>query len=509
MGSIEALKEYLESGGDNSAGAEAPHPRWIRINTIKSSLDKQFGTTFSGFEQVDDINKVRKRGVKCIYLDKHIPNLVAVPASLDLIKSPAYTSGALIFQDKASCFPAYLLDPQPTDGDVIDSCAAPGNKTTHAAAIMLANADAASEQKRRVFAFEKDKRRAEILNRMIGIAGSNAVTTVAGGQDFLKVDPKGAAYKHVGALLLDPSCSGSGIVGRDDMPELHLPELKAISVEANGRNRKRRKPTTEALDPKKGKESLKRKREEEGKSEELETLMDDDGVVTAVTSGQDLENRLAALSSFQLSLLLHAMTFPAAKKITYSTCSIHSEENESVVLQALASDVAKARGWRMLKREDQVKGMRDWPVRGVGENENGVEVEKEVSEACIRANKGDEHGTMGFFLAGFVRDGGTDGKFTIPPPLLFPKTEHKIVDTIPTPKPQSEDLNEEWSGFDDELPPKRKVDKPTTAKTVSKPKPQPQKEKTEAIVSKSAARPAHNGTRPNLLAGKPKKRKKS
>ena len=112
------------------------------------------------------------------------------------------------------------------------------------------------------------------------------------------------------------------------------------------------------------------------------------------------------------------MKFPNAKKITYSTCSVHMEENENVVLDAIRSDIAKARGWRVLKREEQVSGMREWMVRGtqefVDDNQDikdefvGPSLE-DVKEACIRAHKGDGRGTMGFFVCAFTRDGDVDG----------------------------------------------------------------------------------------------------
>lgn len=72
-----------------------------------------------------------------------------------------------------------------------------------------------------------------------------------------------------------------------------------------------------------------------------------------------------------------------------------------MVLKALESEVARTRGWKILKRQDQVRGMRDWPVRGDLAAAGG---DQEVAEACIRAYKGDEHCVMGFFVAGFVRD---------------------------------------------------------------------------------------------------------
>lgn len=449
-GSLEALKEHVESGLDNtSTKSIAPHPRWIRVNTIKTTLEEQLRSTFEGFEKVEDVNDVRVRGSRRVYIDEHIPNLLAIPASVDLTKSKAYTSGAIIFQDKASCFPAYLLSPGQGDGDIVDSCAAPGNKTTHAAAILKGSGDKTAT----VFAFEKDRRRAEVLKKMVVLAGSDKFTTIHGGQDFLQVDPNAKMYSNVGALLLDPSCSGSGIVGRDDMPELHLPELKAAKAPRQLGHRERApradKKTKEVAN---GKSGLKRKREDGDTAEELETLVDDDGEVTAVASGDDLANRLAALATFQLELLLHAMAFPAARKITYSTCSIHFEENESVVLQALESEAAKARGWRILEREDQIDGMKKWPVRGAAPNEDrkSVIIDEKVRDACIRANKGDEHGTMGFFLAGFVRDGSQNEKIKIAAKPQKPKKE-KMVQEVSAADDQMED-DEEWDGFDEDTP---------------------------------------------------------
>ena len=50
-----------------------------------------------------------------------------------LAVTPSFPTGIYIFQ--ASCFPAYLLSPA-SGSLVIDCCAAPGNKTSHLAAIM-------------------------------------------------------------------------------------------------------------------------------------------------------------------------------------------------------------------------------------------------------------------------------------------------------------------------------------------------------------------------------------
>ncbi|KAM0342227.1 hypothetical protein ACHAPU_009632 [Fusarium lateritium] len=377
---LEALKEQVER---DCAGEEANYPRWVRVNAVKSTLEEQLETTFSSYTRASSIKDIVTNGARHIYIDPHVPNLVAITAGTDLTKTEAYTSGKIILQDKASCFPAYLLDPRSEDGDLIDACSAPGNKTTHLAAILKEHRPEFDVPEQTIYAFEKDSRRAQTLDKMVTIAGSKPVTKIGFGQDFLQVDPTADKYKSVGALLLDPSCSGSGIVGRDSMPELHLPEGPSSTGKgpaAKPNNRKR-------------------------KHEHVETpsdrvMIDDDGIETAVKSEKDLEARLEALSSFQLVLLLHAFRFPSATKITYSTCSIHTQENERVVMRALESDIAKEKGWRILSRKDQVSGMREWPVRGLPE---ACEGDEEISEGCIRSYKDDGQGVMGFFVAGFVR----------------------------------------------------------------------------------------------------------
>ncbi|KAH8889593.1 S-adenosyl-L-methionine-dependent methyltransferase [Thozetella sp. PMI_491] len=380
-GSLDELRATIEA--ESRSGPV--HPRWIRVNALTSSVSKQLESTFAGFESVLSVKNVIDGQPKAIRLDGNVPNLVAVAPDTDYTKTEAYKAGEIILQDKASCFPAYLLDPRPEDGDVIDACAAPGNKTTHLAAILRSR-----NSRHHIHAFEKDPNRAKTLEKMVKAAGSDPITYIHPGQDFLKTDPGAAEYKNVGALLLDPSCSGSGIVGRDDMPDLHLPEEPQTS-----KGKGNAAPG--------GGDSRKRKRTDDG-AKPAAVMVDDDGETTVISSDKDLRARIEALASFQLSIIQHAMRFPAAKKITYSTCSVYAGENEHVVLKALESPIAKERGWRILTRDRQVRGMRDWPVRGAPEACDG---NQEVSEGCIRTYMNDGHGVMGFFVAGFVREEGS------------------------------------------------------------------------------------------------------
>ncbi|KAL2357091.1 S-adenosyl-L-methionine-dependent methyltransferase [Cryomyces antarcticus] len=422
---IEALRAHINSAAASNNGhlidegtTGFVHPRWIRVNTLKTTLEEQLPTTFADFVHLSSIaamtspSSVSTASSKTLCIDKHIPNLVAVHPSVDFSKHPAYLKGEIIFQDKASCFPAYLLHPDAQEGDVIDACAAPGNKTTHLSALLHEQQRKDSETgdpspRSRVYACERDKKRAETLQKMIKLAGADSSVTVKAGQDFLRLDPANARWANISALLLDPSCSGSGIVGRDDVPTamLHLPSKDAGPESAIVRTSKKRKrkpalaaTPVELHEPANAPEVM-----EEEEQEPPPSYSD--------SNNAKLQDRLTDLSAFQLKLLLHAFRFPSATKITYSTCSVHLAENEGVVLRALTSDIARATGWRLLKRTEQVQGMREWGVRGCEDLglEGGKASEKlrtEISEACIRCEKGTEEGTMGFFVAAFTREGG-------------------------------------------------------------------------------------------------------
>ncbi|KAL1900134.1 hypothetical protein Sste5346_002444 [Sporothrix stenoceras] len=428
---LASLREQVEKAAAASVSETsslAAATRWVRINTLKTTLEQQLDTTFAGYEKVSTLKELFATDADGprLYIDEHVPNLVAVPlvtvlsasssVQTDLTRCDAYKRGAIIFQDKASCFPAYLLDPAsvPGGGHVVDACAAPGNKTSHLAALL---GEEKTPTDRRVFAFEKDKYRSKTLQNMLSKAGALAegegesvsIATVDAGQDFLKVDPTAERFRDVRALLLDPSCSGSGIVGRDAMPELFLP--KAAKTVGGGSSQQA-KPTS------KNKNKRKRGGEAEPKNEKP-TPTDVSSAIDDLQAKDDPKARLAALASFQLAILLHACSFPSAQRVTYSTCSIHAVENEQVVVRALRAlrQSPTTSGWRQLRRDEQVSGMQAWPVRGDPKGAENVPRTDEddddgdddedaaaVADACIRSYADDDCGVMGFFVAAFVRD---------------------------------------------------------------------------------------------------------
>lgn len=430
-GSIAQLKDVLES---EKGGRGRTHPRWVRINTIKAGNAEGVIKTLPGASKKESLAEVledSRTGVLSYHIDENIPNLFAVSPNFDLTTTEAYKSGTLILQDKASCFPAHLLlsgdQTLSTTGDMIDGCAAPGNKTTHLAAIThthsltLPHQPSQPQSHRKIFACERDPHRSKTLQTMIDRAGAKLVDVLAR-QDFLALDPGDERFERVTHLLLDPSCSGSGILGREDVPILVLP-VDSRLVQGKG------KPAGLVST---SQSSKKRKRNANGNGKEDEVAREikfAEAIPLAVTTDAPeveveeesttvsvTQDRLQKLSNLQSLIVEHAMTFPSATRITYSTCSIHEIENEGVVARVLKSRVARERGWRVLRREEQVDGMRRWKSRGVARGEKDTNgdgdeevLDQEQLDACIRCNPDDEEGTMGFFVCGFVRDGDGDG----------------------------------------------------------------------------------------------------
>ncbi|KAG2147675.1 S-adenosyl-L-methionine-dependent methyltransferase [Suillus clintonianus] len=284
--------ELAQSSDDRAAKI----PRYVRVNTsMWSTEDAILFYTKRGFQLQDPF-----ASSKGFQIDEHIPDLLAFNPAVQFRDDPSYKTGKIILQDKASCFSAFVLSPPCNDPNavVIDATAAPGNKTSHLSALM--------GNMGKLYAFEKDKRRFSTLKMMLAKAACRNVEAI--NADFLTVDPSHPKYSLATHILLDPSCSGSGIVNR------------------------------------------------------LDYLLEDEVEVVE-------EDRLNKLAAFQLMMIKHAMKFPHVQKIVYSTCSIHATENEHVVGRALQSDEAKSSRFKLAPRNDVLP---KWNRRGQVEEMTGT-----------------------------------------------------------------------------------------------------------------------------------------
>lgn len=461
---LDDLKAWVQKQKPKMAENESSIcPRWIRINNVSTTFERELQTTFSKFHRVDSLedlgrnimqddfaprlqdtnpSKRRKQAVpQHYYLDPHIPDLVAVPQGTDLIALRAYQEGRIIVQDKASCFPAYLLLGEQSStwqGQIIDGCAAPGNKTTHLASLLSSSPLAKASEKphkhhRWILSLDSSMVRSKTLQKMVHVAGADSLVSILPGQDFLALNPMDEKLSGVTALLLDPSCSGSGIQGRDDIPELTLPVAngnRGKSSHANGKKRKRDNGTKDSKET-----------SVNPSTPSVDTSVDPTSENDIITPSND-RDRLVKLSNLQSHIVEHAMRFPSAQRLTYSTCSINTLENEYVVHRVLNSAVAKKGGWRVLTRDEQVAGLKQWPIRGTSAENDAEEIDpnwslsNEQLEACLRCYQGDGQGTGGFFVVGFVRDINISGDD------MMAKDASRTSD-----EEDGDDDEGEWEGF--------------------------------------------------------------
>lgn len=281
-------------------------PRYVRVNTLKTTVEDVVDyLKRDGFSYLGKASRLEDLSLKDRYFlsDLHLPELLVFSPKTDFHDHFLYKAGHIVLQDKASCLPAHLLSPPP-GSHIIDACAAPGNKTSQLAAIM--------KNKGRLFAFDLDGKRLATMSTLLLRAGVTCQQLA--NQDFLKVDPDNSQYKDVEYILLDPSCSGSGMVCLQDNTSADQEKEQA---------------------------------------------------------------RLASLASFQLRCLNHALRFPSLKRLVYSTCSIHKQENEEVVAACLQQNL----GFRL------VPLLAEWPERGL-----------EPLPQCLRASTAKTL-THGFFVA--------------------------------------------------------------------------------------------------------------
>ncbi|ESQ32149.1 hypothetical protein EUTSA_v10004076mg [Eutrema salsugineum] len=227
-------------------------PRYVRVNTLKMDVD-------SAVQELEKQYKVQK--------DETVPDLLVMPPGSDLHAHHLVMNGRIFLQGKASSMVAAALQPQ-AGWEVLDACSAPGNKTVHLAALMKGHG--------KIIACELNEERVKRLEQTIKLSGATNIEVFHG--DFLGLDPKDPSFAKVRAILLDPSCSGSGTI-TDRLDHL-LPSHSADNMNYDSM-------------------------------------------------------RLHKLAVFQKKALAHALSFPHVERVVYSTCSIHQIENEDVVSSVL------------------------------------------------------------------------------------------------------------------------------------------------------------------------------
>ena len=280
--------------------------------------------------------------------------VLAPTAESRALLQPLIESNHVVLQDKSSCFSAYCMvqgylensDEYDDNGAYLDACAAPGNKTCHLAMLLASKSNnrfnksppkksrkktgSAPPKTITVHALDKSHDRFQLLQRRMKdlvpsapMADVPDVKVVCHQKDFLQTAPDDFPTS-IRAIMLDPSCSGSGMTKSNHRQYLALPE--------------------EASSSKNG--SL------ETSKSSMEMLLDP----------SHSNSRIQSLCGFQLKALTHAATaFPTVRKIVYSTCSPYKAENERLVNLFLEEN---GNDWKLIAP----KCLAAWERRGLAED---------------------------------------------------------------------------------------------------------------------------------------------
>lgn len=342
---MDSLPDNEGEEGQAASGSRVRIPRYARINTLKISKEvllerltrAKEKRSRSESEEEPSTSRRPKKILPNFVEDALIPDLLVFPSGTDLHAHPAVRSGQLILQDRASCLPAaVLLDAVPsrlsfTEDNrapleyVIDACAAPGNKTTHLAAL-------GKDSGIKIMALERDERRSQLLEQRVKSLGAADYVNVVG-MDFF--DLSSADRDAAEAILLDPSCSASGVVTRVDV---------ALMNERRSKGNAKAGSSTDAAG--------------EAEEEESKSAFDAADQENEFSSN---EERVSKLARLQRKLLAHALlSFRFCRTVVYSTCSVHEEENEAVVREVMTDERVKAQGWTLTKIFPDKK----WKSRG-------------------------------------------------------------------------------------------------------------------------------------------------
>lgn len=287
---IDELKEA--EPGEGEGEGRWKRGRWIRVNRLNSSMSEVYQWLQEhGFEHLegDHIPLVKSsqsrsahqskkkpalnRAFICPPASSHPPDLLLLPmeATADLVAGELYTQGKIILQDAASCWPAWLLlhpllsqtSAHITIGTgkkrrrfkqsihVLDATAAPGNKTSHLSSMLAQLPDASAYESISLTALERDPQRFKTLVSQLRRAGALATNkdSKAGlvtpyKLDFLSLSPEDPQWRPINRMILDPSCSGSGITGRLDW----LTKKTGTSSEAIAAGEVEEEASTEAVE---------------------------------------------------------------------------------------------------------------------------------------------------------------------------------------------------------------------------------------------------------------------
>jgi 16S rRNA (cytosine967-C5)-methyltransferase len=180
LGRHEALR-YFQS-------TLTPPPTYIRLNTLKASKQKLL-------EQIDN------DGITVETVERLPHTYKVTHRQRPLVRTASFRRGMFFIQDKASSLASAIAAPRP-NMTVIDVCAAPGAKTSHAAQLM--------ENRGVIYSLDYSNRRIGVWTREMRRMGVDiAAPMVADAYNPLPLQGV-----HADLVMVDPPCTSTGAFGR-------------------------------------------------------------------------------------------------------------------------------------------------------------------------------------------------------------------------------------------------------------------------------------------------------
>ncbi|KAH9417316.1 putative 28S rRNA (cytosine-C(5))-methyltransferase [Dermatophagoides pteronyssinus] len=295
------IEQYAKVKNIENETSNDPWIRYIRINYLKNSKTE----LMKKLEQLEFKQRLYSKhdiqfdqfktialslAIDEYLIDYHFEDVFVFNDESTKKLTPLYEDGSIAMQDKSSLLAIEAMNLE-ENMIIMDACAAPGMKTS-AIASRLNNSCT-------IYANDKDKKR---FNDMKILLKRNGVRFKSSTEDFTQIDP--TKYSNLDCLLLDPSCSGSGI------------------------NRR-----------------LEYTHQNHGDQSTEENL--------------NIKKRCENLAKFQLAILQSAIAFQA-KRIVYCTCSKYQIENEDVIEKLFEMNLD------LKNQYEIIDPMPEWPLRGQG-----------------------------------------------------------------------------------------------------------------------------------------------
>jgi len=237
------LGKKLENSLGKSEGQELADtwPRYARVNSLCNSVVRvgrelreegwleimydKFSVNYNQY--LDMVAKLKENQY---LLDYHLEDLLVFPPKTQMYDHRLVKDGSLLLQDKASCLPVSVLG-APPGSRVLDACSAPGMKTSQLAGAVCGGWVAAMggppPPGAKVTAVERSAKRCGTLRKILETSRAAAVTEVLN-MDFLQV--RHEDHSEVTHIVVDPSCSGTGMVLRGGSTDPNPGRLEQLAV---------------------------------------------------------------------------------------------------------------------------------------------------------------------------------------------------------------------------------------------------------------------------------------